>query len=72
MAVVFAREVGTDVCVALGLDPAVVRSVRINFDANEVVTADVEIYPDGPQVDGVLSVIRRYNLVPIDDEDEVA
>lgn len=58
----------TDICEALGLDPAVVSSITIHCQPNELVIAEVKMIPRGETADKLLSLIKRYALHEISEK----
>lgn len=59
---VLSKAVGQRLCDALGL-PKGVRSIQINFEANEPVTAVVTLLPDLHAVEEVIEITRCFELV---------
>lgn len=55
-------SVGCEVAKALGLDPAQVRKVSIDFNAGEIVIARVELLPTETQCLGLAQVLKKYEL----------
>jgi len=59
-------KVGRDLCRALGLEQ--VRSLSLHFRMDEVVTADVEMIVSEPSAEIILTEMKKYKLVPMEDE----
>ena len=51
-------------CEALGLDPLMVKSIRLTFDVNAVAQADVVLYLDKEHLDKLFPILKQYELVP--------
>lgn len=62
MSAVTTREVGREICDALGLPMDQVSAIDLHFHACEVVTATVKFTPDRDQLGKVMSVLKRYEL----------
>jgi hypothetical protein len=63
------RIFGVDLCRALGIDPNVTTGVTftIHFDGPAHVT--IERFVSTDEAPGILEVVARYHLVPIEDDE---
>ncbi|MCY1245893.1 hypothetical protein D9M71_509090 [compost metagenome] len=59
---VLSNTIGQRLCDALGL-PKRVRSIQINFEVNEPVTAIVTLIPDADAAEEVVEIVKRFELV---------
>jgi hypothetical protein len=60
MAVITSRDIGADVCAALGLTDATF--VQITFPREGIVEVTCRYYPTAEAVDTFVSVLKRYHL----------
>jgi hypothetical protein len=68
MSAVTTRELGQEICDALGLPMDQVSSIDLRFHACEVVTATVQFIPHRDQLGKLISVLKRYQLHEISSE----
>ena len=69
MACLFAREVGKEICKIFNLNPAVTRSININFEVDDIVILTTEQYPTDSQISDVVKVLTKYELVKKEEPD---
>jgi hypothetical protein len=67
MAKVCGFQIGKQICEALGLDAKKVRAIDIHIKTRELVTATVEHYVTGEQVDSLTTVLSSYSLASRED-----
>lgn len=67
------REIGSEICDALGLPKGQVSAIDLRFRAGQIVHAIVEFIPERDQLGKVMSVLKQYELheksseaVPVD------
>lgn len=67
-------EIGADVLRALGIDPHLHRigHIQITIPAAALVTIELSYQPSMQQMEGVLSILRRYTLIALPDEVQAA
>lgn len=63
---VMSNTIGNRLCDALGL-PKGVRSIQINFEANELVTAVVTLLPESDVAEEVVEIVKRFELAEKDE-----
>lgn len=63
------KEIGPQICDALGLPMNQVSAIDLRFRAGQIVHAIVEFVPERDQLDQVLSVVKRYQLLEKSAED---
>ena len=69
MSKVFGHEIGKELCAAFGLDPNQVVGLNVFTRAGELATVTIETYVQPKDRDNLKTELRKYRLVPIEDED---
>lgn len=62
MAVAIGPHTTGDLCKALGLEGRMVKRIRIDVPHDGIVTADVEMLVEDGEGDGLVDVLRHYEL----------
>jgi hypothetical protein len=60
--------VGEELCNAVGIPAEQTVGMTLHMTADEIVTLTVTIQPSTQQVNAVEAIIRRYQLIEIDEE----
>jgi len=68
MAVVTDREFGCELCKVLHLDPKKTRDIIIENKIEDVVMVKVTQYLQKEEGDELLLVLKKYNLIPVEEE----
>lgn len=63
MSPVLGNDIGPKVAEALGIDATDLRSLQISITAREVVIVTAEYMPRDEQLDDVIEILKRYELV---------
>ena len=69
MARVYGHEIGKAVCLALGVDPDTCVEIDLRARVGELATVTVETYAEPKDMEPLATELRKYHLVPIEDED---
>lgn len=59
---VLADDLGVDLLKALGMEGMPVTGVTVHFEASQAVEVLVKFLPDKEQADGVIEILKRYEL----------
>jgi hypothetical protein len=67
---VHTKDIGAQVCQALGLEPDKIKNLTLRLRADEVVTMTVEYvaYVTGEQMDKLTTVLKHYRLMNINND----
>lgn len=59
---VMTHQVGADLLKVLGMEGKPVTGVTVHFQAEQAVEVQVKFLPDKPQAEGVIAILKRYQL----------
>lgn len=62
---VHGKRFGVPLCAALGLEPTRVRRIDLHVAVDDIVTAEVELYPTEQEAETAVALVKRYQLVEI-------
>jgi len=61
------HTIAKEICAVLGVDGNKVKDMTIYMPTNDIFTIDIQIMPDGNDVEQVDAIMKKFRVVPVDE-----